>query len=168
MMDLKTVLLNKKIITLFVLFIIMIISSQNLKWVGQSIEKKIINVPTGNCHAQKQLCTVTSDDFKIGISFDKNIYYLKKFNVSVWTENKESADIESIQIDFKMKNMNMGVNRFMLEKINSENKRQQWQGKALLPICVTGRADWFAELEVVTKQSKFILTLPLFVQRSSN
>ena len=167
-MNFKTALLNKKIITLLFLFIIIITGTQYLNRTSLSIEKKIINIPAVNCHAQKNMCTVTLDDIKLGISFDRNVYYLKKFTVSVWSENKENTDIESIQIDFKMKNMNMGVNRFKLDKINSENKRQQWQGKALLPVCVTGRADWFAELEVVTKQSQYILSLPLFVQKSSN
>lgn len=142
--------------------------SQNFKWTDQRIERSIIEVSAGNCPAQHQICTVKLDEFIIGISFDKNIYYLKKFDVSVWTENKESADIESIHIDFKMNNMNMGVNRFMLTKVNSKNNKQQWQGKALLPICVTGRADWFSELEIMTKQNKYILTFPLQVKRTSN
>ena len=167
-MDWKTVFLNNKIIVLYILFIIVIMISQNFKWTDQRIERSIIEVSAGNCPAQHQICTVKLDEFIIGISFDKNIYYLKKFDVSVWTENKESADIESIHIDFKMNNMNMGVNRFMLTKVNSKNNKQQWQGKALLPICVTGRADWFSELEIMTKQNKYILTFPLQVKRTSN
>jgi len=96
---------------------------------------------------------------------DKNIYYLKKFNVDIWVESKKNTNIESIHIDFKMKNMNMGVNHFILNKIKSENKKQKWQGKMLLPVCVTRRADWFSELAVITKQKKYILEFPILVKK---
>ena len=64
--------------------------------------------------------------------------------------------------------MNMGVNRFSLRKAEIKNQKQKWQGKALLPVCVTGRADWLAELEVVTNQSKYIIAIPLSVKQASN
>ena len=62
----------------------------------------------------------------------------------------------------------MGVNRFLLKKTNFRNEKQKWQGKALLPICVTGRADWVSELEVVTQKSKYVFSFPIFVKQASN
>ena len=164
----KKIRLNRKNTISIFLFIIVTIIFLGSKLPIQSKEWKIKKIPVENCNTQKQTCIVNLDELKIGISLDKNIYYLKKFDVSIWTEVKKNYDIDSIYIDFKMNNMNMGVNRFMLLKVNSENNKQQWQGTALLPICVTGRADWFSELEVVTKQTKYILTFPLNVKRSNN
>lgn len=131
-------------------------------------ERIIINVPIDNCNPQKEACKVHNDAINVGISLDENVYYLKPFQVSVWTLSKDDTDVESVQIDFKMKGMNMGVNRFFLTKLNSRNDQQNWRGHALLPICVTGRADWFAELEVNTEKSNYIYTIPVLVKQASH
>ena len=158
----------KKIIVLLLFFFVVVLITQDVKWLSESNQLKVVKIAVEECNAQKQVCITETDEFKLGILFDRNIFYLNPFNVKVWTENKDDINIESVQIDFKMKNMNMGVNRFLLKKINSKDKKQKWQGKALLPICVTGRVDWFSELEVVTKQSKYIFSFPISVKQASN
>ena len=166
-MSYKTIFSKNKTIILFVLISIVIISLQNIKWIEENSDKNIINLPVENCDVQKQRCHIISDEFNIEISLENNIYYLKNFNISVWSENNKSSNIESIFIDFKMEKMNMGVNRFMLTKLNSEYK-QRWQGKALLPVCVTGRADWFSDFEVETKTNRYVFRFPINVKRISN
>ena len=154
-----------KKILFFIIFIFIVIT---VLYVTQTDEKNnlpSIKISFGNCNVQQKKCKVESEKFNIEISMDKSIYYLKKFNVDVWVESKQDTNIESIQIDFKMKNMNMGVNHFILNKIKSENKKQNWQGNALLPVCVTGRADWFSELNIITKQNKYILEFPILVKK---
>ena len=158
---------NKTIVLLLFFFAIVLIT-QDVKWLRENNPLKVVKITVKECNAQKQVCITETDEFKLGILLDENIFYLKPFNVKIWTENKDDINIESVQIDFKMKNMNMGVNRFLLKKINSKDKKQKWQGKALLPICVTGRVDWFSELEVVTKQSKYIFSFPISVKQASN
>ena len=63
-----------------------------------------------------------------------------------------------------MNNMNMGVNRFLLKRDN----KSIWKGKALLPICVTGRADWLSEIEILTTKNKYIISIPILVKKSPN
>lgn len=151
-------------IILFFITVIVLIATQVFYKINQSKERTIINIPVENCHPQIQSCKVKFKKISFDISLDDNIYYLKLFNVSVLTENLNSDDIKSIDIDFKMKNMDMGINRFQLKKSDLKNRKQFWFGKALLPVCVAGRADWFSELEVVTKDSKYILTIPVLVK----
>lgn len=105
------------------------------------------------------------NEHNLEVSMDKNIYYLKKFNINIFIENNDHFHVESINVSFNMKNMNMGSNRFNLKKAISENNKEYWKGTALLPICVTGRADWFSELEVVTKQNKYIIEFPILVKK---
>ena len=124
-----------------------------------------IKISIDKCNVQQKKCKLELGRFNVEISMDKNIYYLKKFNVDIWLESKENTIIESIQVNFKMKNMNMGVNHFILNKIKSDNKKQNWQGSALLPVCVTGRADWFSELNIVTNQNKYIMEFPVLVKK---
>lgn len=154
---------------LFVSIVILIIVSYFIFLDNSSYndneQYKIIRLHVDNCNAQKQACSVDSNDLKIRISFDENIFYLKPFYISVIDESNVRSKIESIQIEFKMKNMDMGINRFLLEKINNENDKGFWKGKALLPICVAGRADWVSELNVRTKKYNYIISLPIEVKK---
>lgn len=160
---------NKTIIaSLFLILTLAIISVYNLNILTVFNESTVIEISASECKPQQQTCKIVTEDFNIEISLNENIFYLKPFNVAVKTKRKTNYDIESVQVDFKMKGMNMGVNRFMLTKKNINDKKQEWKGKALLPICVAGRADWFAELEIVTKQKKYLLSIPVNVKQASN
>lgn len=128
-----------------------------------------ININSGKCKIQSEICNFDIDDLRISISSDKNIKYLNPFVISVKTKTNNNLKIKKIQVDFKMINMDMGVNRFLLNKkpINNNNE-QLWQGKALLPICVTGRADWVAEFSLYIKDSLYFLKLPITVEQPNS
>ncbi|MCW8900654.1 MAG: hypothetical protein OQK75_01470 [Gammaproteobacteria bacterium] len=160
--------LNKIIIiALLIMGITVSISILPLK--NENKEYIVTALPDSACNAQEKICRVDSDKFSLEIVYDKNIFYLKPFSVSVWTENNDGFGVESISIDFKMKNMDMGINRFKLSKEGSPiRNKQKWKGNALLPVCVSGRADWFSELEVATKQKKYILAFPILVRQTAN
>ncbi len=155
---------NKIVFALFILLIILVLVARNLTWESSGNKLTIVKISLEDCKPQKQVCNVELSGLNVRILFDKDVFYLKPFNVTVWTEG--NVEVESVHIDFKMKNMNMGVNRFLLTEVG--NKKQSWQGKALLPICVTRRADWFSELEIVIDKKKYILTFPLIVKQATS
>ena len=157
--------LNKLAIPLVfvIIFVATFIFIQNKNEAVTFKDKDVIKIQLNNCSIEGEECVVELNEFKVKILFDKDIFYLKPFNVSVTNKNVENLKVQSIQIDFKMNNMKMGVNRFQLK--NDINK-SIWKGKALLPICVTGRADWFSEIEVETKNNKYLISLPISVNKS--
>lgn len=159
--------LNK--LTILIVFVIIVagafVFTKNKNEAVTFKEKAVIKIQANSCNTGNKECVVELSEFKVKISFDGDIFYLKPFNVSVTNENLENLQLESIQIDFKMNNMKMGVNRFLLK--NDENK-SIWKGIALLPICVTGRADWLSEIELETKTNKYLISLPILVKNSSN
>ena len=120
------------------------------------------------CYPQKQACQVGNEKFKAEIVFDKDIFYLKPFKVTVQTEEKENQFIKAVVVDFKMKSMDMGLNRFALNRKSETGKLVDWQGTALLPVCVTGRIDWFSEIEFVTGKEKYVFSFPMEVKKTSN
>ena len=130
-------------------------------------EKNIIQLKSNNCGVESKKCIVEFNKLKLKILLDENIYYLKPFKVSVLNENMDELELESIQVDFKMKSMDMGVNRFFFKKNEVENAHI-WNAKVLLPICITGRADWISEFIVTTKSSKYLISLPISVKKISN
>lgn len=127
----------------------------------------LINLESENCKIQTELCNYNIDGLRLSISSDKNIQYLKPFLISVNTSTNYNSNVKKIQIEFKMNGMDMGVNRFLLSKKNINNK-EIWQGKALLPICVTGRADWIAELSIYIKDSIYVIKLPVSVEQPNS
>lgn len=165
--------LNKLLFPIAFTFIILAIfilniNSQNKNETINFEEKNIIKIQSDNCTIENKECVVELNEFKVKIIFDENIYYLKRFNVSVLNESSDNIKLKSIQVEFKMNNMNMGVNRFMLKNTGLENNKQVWHGKALLPICVTGRADWLSEFEVETTKNKYLISVPILVKKSPN
>lgn len=118
-----------------------------------------------NCIPQKHKCNMEFSNLYIEALFDENIYYLKPFEVSVWVEKKESVEIESVQLDFKMKGMDMGVNRFNLVKGYSKNKKQLWKGKPILPVCVSGRAGWNVEISINSINKRYNIIFPVIVKK---
>ena len=151
---------NKNIIiTVLLISIIIVIAVQSKKVLNERTERKVITLPVSKCNPQNKICNVKHKDLTIDISLDKNIFYLKPFNVSVLSNNK--VDIEHIYIDFKMKKMKMGLNRFILKNKGS----QEWLGVVILPVCIAGRSDWIATVDIHTIKYRFILTFPVSIDK---
>lgn len=130
------------------------------------IELSEINTQQSTCKPQQQVCRVSNEKFIAEIEFDKNISYLKPFNITVRTQERVSQHIESIHADFKMRSMDMGVNRFNLLNKGITDKKINWEGRALLPVCVTGRVDWFSEVAIITGNKKYIFSFPMEVKKN--
>lgn len=159
---------TKKIfILLFVVVTAIFYISKDVKLFSEVKELPVFKLSAGDCNIQRKGCAINTDEFKLSILLDKDIYYLRPFNISISSEIN-NPNIEKININFKMVGMIMGVNKFTLKENSSSKDKQNWQGKALLPICVAGRADWFADLEFITKQVRYILSVPITVQQAVN
>jgi len=161
---------NKILVALFLSLIILITATQYLTGIKADKKLTVIKMSFEECKPQERVCNVELDGLKLKVSFDKDVFYLKPFNISILLDyksnNKINKKVESVYIDFKMKTMRMGVNRFLLIATDINKNKQSWQGKALLPVCVTGRAGWFSELEVIMDKKKYILTFPLLVKKA--
>jgi hypothetical protein len=155
--------LNYKLLALSVLIIsVTMIAVIKLSAVIDAENKVVSQLLIEKCEPQYSLCQVKLEGIDFEVSFDKSIYYLKPFHIFISTH--KNSTLKAIYVDFKMKNMNMGVNRFELIAKIDDNDKNLWQAKVILPICVTGRADWISELEVVTTSARYLLQFPLFVK----
>lgn len=160
------ILKNKTIlfILLIGIFVILLFAS---KFQLKQEDENYVNVDIKNaiCHVEKNTCSIENDIFKLKLKMDKKIRYLTLFNVAASSEVKGKFQIKKIRLDFKMKGMDMGVNQVLLKPGNLENNRQQWRGSGLLPICVSGRADWLAELEIYINQTRYRMQFPVVVHK---
>ena len=165
---------NNKIWFSLLLLIFILVSFFLINFLKKSnpSNKPITIFTLENCNIQKTDCTFTAENMTLELSMQKDIYYLKPFDLSIkelLTDSyiKDNSAIESIVVDFKMKNMDMGVNRFKLKKQKlAKGTSSVWEGKALLPICVTGRAGWVTELDILTNDSHYRLVFPIVVKQA--
>ncbi len=61
---------------------------------------------------------------------------------------------EKVVIDLSMPGMVMGINRFTLKKIDSDN----YEGKTIIPSCTTGKTLWLAKIIInhnIEKEIRF-------------
>ena len=124
---------------------------------------QMITIQVNDCQLQQNPCQVQAGEVAFDISAPQNIFYLEPFVVQLRLQN-DSAAPRSIEADFTMQNMQMGLNRF---KFQPEANAKRWSAKAVLPVCVTGRADWQMELRVVSDGAQYRLLFPIEVRNKN-
>jgi len=60
--------------------------------------------------------------------------------VTVRLHPSSTFAVRQVLVQFTMKGMDMGLNRYRLVSDGAG----RWTGKAMLPVCTTGRTDWLA------------------------
>ena len=80
-------------------------------------------------------------DNEITVQFDHAPKVLQPVNVVI-----TSKDAVEVHASFAMPGMAMGLNRYRLTHANST----VWQADVTLPVCVQGRSDWQALIEIKT------------------
>ena len=106
-----------------------------------------------NCDLAKQACVASQDGKSIKVDFSRPVTYLQKIAVAVQLQGYEKESVKKIIIDFSMRDMQMGINRFELK---SQDATDNWQGMVILPVCVSGRVDWLVKLYVETDTGNYL------------
>lgn len=114
------------------------------------------------CNLNQQSCIAGLDNKKIELSLQRPVRYLTKFQAAARVSGFENPGINKVIIDFTMPGMDMGINRFALQETSTPN---QWQGTAILPVCITGRMDWQVKVFVATNETDYTATYKLTVEK---
>lgn len=122
------------------------------------VEQEFVELES-SCLIQEGKCRLNYGDININISSDENIFYLHPFEIEVVLENTKATKVVA---DFKMNDMDMGINRVMFTQGYSD---VQWVGTYTLPVCVSGRVDWNVEIEVYTGVGNYKVILPVHVKK---
>ncbi len=95
-----------------------------------------------SCNPSIKTCAAYLGRHKVSLKFLQAPSALKPFQVLLKTGDLRP---ESVQVEFFMPEMDMGVNLFTL----SPQADGIWQAQALLPVCSLGRNDWTVRLHVL-------------------
>ncbi len=108
-----------------------------------------------NCDPGKTVCVAADQNYAITLYFPQQVHYLKPFKMEVTTKGLDLPDIESVNIDYTMVGMDMGLNRFSLAPITDVKGAQRYAGEGILPVCVSGRVDWVANVQINTAKKVY-------------
>jgi hypothetical protein len=95
-------------------------------------------------------CEARNHQQVVTLHFPNNVKYLKPFQMQVTVQGFKPREVEKILVDFKMIGMDMGLNRYTLSPVTNEGRAVSYQGEAILPVCVSGRVDWVANIQLMT------------------
>ncbi|MCK5901682.1 MAG: hypothetical protein KAG28_00920 [Cocleimonas sp.] len=120
------------------LFIVLVVAGYLFKSnLSQSITESAPLDP--NCDLRQGACTsklLTGGGVQFSITPDSlPILRPLKLTVSI-----NDIKVKAISVDFIGLGMDMGYNRFILDKIN----KTTFTGKAIIPVCVRSKMDWEA------------------------
>lgn len=89
-------------------------------------------------------CVVTSDERRVQMTLPETVPAMKSFALALQLDG--FAAVRDVVVDFGMAEMDMGQNRYRLEAVDSG----RWHGQAILPVCLSGRSDWQADVAITT------------------
>jgi hypothetical protein len=104
---------------------------------------------TAHCQDLVQGCQVPFGEKQVEVRFLSAPSPLKRFDLVV-----KAPEAGQVAADFAMQGMDMGPNRYVLQRTADG----AWQGKIVLPVCVSGTSNWTMTLELdgVKRQIPFV------------
>ena len=142
----------KKLLLLFILILAAagsayyIVSNNNLK------QKPVqsLNLLDSNCNPAKTVCVAAEQGYSLTLHFPEQVHYLTPFRMQVTTKGLNTSAIDAVNIEYTMVGMDMGLNRFTLSSVIDEKGNVSYEGEGILPVCVSGRVDWLANVHIIT------------------
>lgn len=108
-----------------------------------------------DCNPVGHPCTANDERRRIDLRLDPELRYLKPFPIEVGVRGFGSAAVHAVTVTFNMAGMDMGLNRFRLQPVDASGTAARYQGQGMLPVCVTGRSDWQALVEVRAEDGRY-------------
>ena len=100
---------------------------------------KQTDVVPKSCRFTSDPCQVKINDSIVVITVKGDVTPLKPFSLHLQGEK-----IEAAEVNFSMRDMDMGVNRFVLHEV----KNAAWEAQVMLPVCTARRDDWIADIVI--------------------
>lgn len=120
---------------------------------------EVLHLTDAQCDSARQACLATGTGLGIEWRLAPPVRPMQQFDMQLRVARGElSADAEVI-VEFQMRDMNMGLNRYWLEPAAAGT----WRGRAMLPVCTSARSDWLATLTIQDGDRRWTAELPFTV-----
>jgi len=166
----------KRIISLLILSAGIIIILLSIGDIGEIIDETQKQQNTvdfgriGNCNPSRAICSIRSQfdnqSVKLSIQMDERIVVLTPFEIKLQIEGISNHKIKEASIDFSMIDMDMGVNNQFFKLLKTEgSQNSHWSAIGNLAVCVSGRSDWLATINIQVDDKNIMLSLPFTARR---
>jgi hypothetical protein len=105
-----------------------------------------------DCDLSQQGCTLEGYQ----LEFERPVKPLTLLKARLLSEHP----IDSAVLYLEMKDMDMGINRFTFRQVG----QGAWEADMIIPVCATGRRDWFASLVILADGKHQRLVFPFTVK----
>jgi len=123
----------------------------------------IISFPYSDCQPELAPCSVRLAGRQLRFSLPKKAFYLQIFPVEVLLTGFTRNEIEAVSVRFEMPGMNMARNQVQLS-VNDG----LWRGRVMLPVCISGRSDWQAIVDVKAEGKTYRAIFSFVVAEKTN
>ncbi len=106
-----------------------------------------------SCEPLGSPCRSQAGSRVVSLFFPAAVHYLRPFEMQVVAMGFGQDEIINVTVSFTMTDMDMGINRFGLRKEETPNARLTYKGRGMIPVCVSGRRDWLATVELETENN---------------
>lgn len=113
-----------------------------------------------DCDSARQACIAHGKDLEIELRLGPPVRPMEAFEISLRDLRGTLAADAQISVEFQMRGMDMGLNRYRLERAADGG----WRGRAILPVCTSGRSDWLAAVDVVQHGRRWMAQMPFEVK----
>ena len=123
------------------------------------VAAEVLRMTDAHCDSARQTCLATGTGLDVEWRLGPPVRPMEQFDMRLRIVRGElSADAEVI-IEFQMRDMEMGMNRYRLEPAAVD----MWGGRAMLPVCTSGRSDWLATLTIQDGERRWTTEMPFTV-----
>lgn len=123
-------------------------------------EAVLLQVEAG-CDSAQRACRARGADLEIEVRLGPPVRPLQTFEIELRSRHGALAEAANAQLDiqFQMRAMDMGLNRYRLQA----DADGVWRGRAVLPVCSTGRSNWIAQVDISMDGRRWRAELPFTV-----
>jgi|GEM_PF-608185 len=136
---------------------------------GRLLQPEVTSQPVlelataARCEPIGRECSVGAADadagMRVGLRLAGPVTPLQPFAVEV-TARGTPRPVTAVHADFIMVGMDMGMNRYRLERAVDAGDSAPWRGRSTLPVCSADRLDWVAVVTVETAEGAYRARFP--------
>ncbi|MCW9060065.1 MAG: hypothetical protein OQL11_14450 [Gammaproteobacteria bacterium] len=129
-----------------------------LRPADEGIAPPTITLPAADpaCDPSQTLCSAGDDKRRLALRLKGPVTGLRPFRVELVAAGMK---VREVQLEFTMPDMDMGQNRYRLLP-----EGNGWVGLVTLPICATGRSDWWVTVRVLGDEQQWEAGFPFEMQ----
>ncbi len=130
-------------------------------WILRSgLDQPVRNVVTlqveADCDSAQRACRARGDELELELRLGPPVRTMESFEISLRRLRGSLGTDAQVTVQFQMRDMEMGLNRYRLV-MDAEGI---WRGQAMLPVCSAGRSDWIAQVDISATGQRWRADLP--------